>query len=696
MPSKTRSRARAYETLRLLAATLDAVRFGVMAISGEGEVVACNNAARRLLGVSEAEDGGKIQLAQLLASLAHAGVTLLDGGGARFRNGDGAMIEIQATPLAHGLALVIEDVSAVEERAWDNQIVTAEYESLFMNAVCGIYRDRLDSTPVRCNPALARLNGYQNEGEYIAAVTGSHGQWYVDPDRSEEFKKHMREEGRVRDFVSEVYRHRTRERFWITENAWYVRDPDGNPLFIEGTIQDATERVATLSVIERQANFDNLTGVASRFRFFNEMERCGQRVPQGCTLYSIDLDGFKDVNDMMGHAAGDHVLQAAAERLTAIAGDDALVARLGGDEFAILAMGEPNETRARSIARQIVQAMLEPIAYEGRTAVIGASIGIAMSPPSAATAEELLRDADLALYEAKAAGRNGFRIFDAELRHGIEARKEYAQELLTAIERGEIDLHYQPIANGASGEIESVEALLRWNHPTRGLLIPQQFVPDAEDAGVMTALGHWVLRKACEQAAALPEDLRVSVNLSSSEMLSPAIARDIADILAATDLAPQRLIIEVTESAILASEDVAGRVLADIKALGVAVSLDDFGTAYCSLSYLKRFAFDQVKIDRTFVGAFLDQPASAAIVRAVIGIGRDLGIEVVAEGVETQAIADALKLEGCKTMQGYHFGTPKPFADMVSDLAVSRLATRLTEARDFGARLAEALALKAS
>ncbi|HEX7108199.1 MAG TPA: diguanylate cyclase, partial [Aestuariivirga sp.] len=188
-----------------------------------------------------------------------------------------------------------------------HRMAEAEYRSLFENAVCGIYRDQLDSTPVRCNPALAVLNGYQNEAEYIHAVTGAHGAWYVDPERGDEFKRLMREEGRVKDFVSEVYRHRTREKIWITENAWYVRDAEGNPIFIEGTIQDATERITTMAIIEREANLDALTGAASRYRFLREIEEKTVAGAAPCTLYSIDLDRFKEVNDIYGHAAGDYV-----------------------------------------------------------------------------------------------------------------------------------------------------------------------------------------------------------------------------------------------------------------------------------------------------------------------------------------------------------------------------------------------------
>lgn len=695
MPSKSTSRARGYESLRLLAATLDAVRFGVMAISAEGEVVACNSAARRLLGLGHELNTDKAQLSAVLASLSHESVRLLDGGGARFQNADGLAVELQATPLANGLALVIEDVSAREERAWDSQIVSEEYESLFMNAVCGIYRDRLDSTPVRCNPALARLNGYQNEAEYITAVTGSHGQWYVDPERGQEFRRLMREEGRVRDFVSEVYRHCTRERFWITENAWYVRDPDGAPLFIEGTIQDATERVATLSVIERQANFDALTQLASRFRFFSVLDAVTGAADKDCALLSIDLDGFKDVNDRLGHAAGDKLLVACAQRLMTLVTNGCIVARLGGDEFAILLSGAREVDHAASLAASVLTALAEPFDVLGREVFIGASIGIAMRQPGA-DSETLLRQADIALYQAKSAGKNRFRIYDAGVGEALERRNAMDASLRSAIDNGQFDLHYQPIADMASCEIDTVEALLRWNHPARGLLTPEAFIADAEDAGLMMELSRWALRHACAQGAALPQDIRVSVNLSAGHFRSAGLIDDVARALAETGFDARRLILEITEKALVAAEVKAEQTLAALRAQGIGIALDDFGTSYSSLAYLQRFKFDFVKIDCGYVAGILANPASATIIRGLTSMAGGLGIEVIAEGAETEHIAKALGDAGCTRAQGYYYGSPKALADIASDLAVSRLATRLTEARDFGARLAEALALKAS
>jgi diguanylate cyclase (GGDEF)-like protein/PAS domain S-box-containing protein len=551
--------------------------------------------------------------------------------------------------------------------------VEAEYRSLFNNALCGIYRDKLDGSPVRCNPALAALNGYDSEDDYLTAVTGQHGSWYVDPARSEEFKRRMREEGAVHDFVSEVYRHKTRERFWITENAWYVLDRAGQPIFIEGTIQDATERMNAMAAVERQANVDALTGVASRFRFMNQLMAATANPEKYCTLFSIDLDRFKEVNDQLGHAAGDAVLKAAAQRLQAISAGDALVARLGGDEFALLLEGKFHDADIEALAGQIVEALCEPVEIYGRNIMTGASVGVASFPAHAADCEELLANADLSLYQAKMSGKLGYRLFDSQLRTKRTEQQEIEAELKRAILADELELYYQPIVNSGSGAIEAFEALMRWNHPARGFLQPGQFIPIAEEAGLMTELGNWAIRRACMQAALLPEHIQIAVNVSPNQFRSTSIVSNLREALAATGLDAKRLVLEVTESVILSSEMIADKVLGDLLATGAQLALDDFGTGYSSLTSLQRYKFSKVKIDRSFVSGLPKDPANLAIVRAVLGIGQDLGVDVVAEGVEHGAEADALSREGCVSMQGYLFGKPASFPDVVASLAVNTL-----------------------
>ncbi len=658
-----------------LGAIVDAARHGIMLINARGEVNYCNAIALALLDLPPKLAGRAFNIAEVMPQL--KGLALVQGEDDSFAALEippNKFIRVRAKQLeVGGIALIVEENSPGHGGQNAQLLAEAEYRSLFENAVCGIYRDQLDGKPVRCNPALAALNGYESEAEYISAVSGMHGAWYVEPNRSDEFMRLMSSEGRVRDFVSEVYRHRSRERIWITENAWYVRDAEGKPIFIEGTIQDATERITTMAIIERQVNLDTLTGVASRFRFLNCLETETGPDKLGCTLYSVDLDRFKEVNDLLGHAAGDIVLKLIANRLQSLISEPCLLARLGGDEFAILQPGQRSRTGVEALAKKIVIALREPLRINGHDLTLGGSVGVSMFPNQATGAEELLGNADLAMYQAKAAGRNGFRIFDFELRTDMQNRKELELELRRAIEIDQLELYYQPIVQAGSGKVEGYEALMRWNHPKRGLLPPAQFMPIAEDSGLMTELGNWAITRACQQAAALPEHIKVAVNVSPSQFRSASILVKLRNVLLETRLEPTRLVLEITESAILFDELIAARILKELQALGVLIALDDFGTGFSSLSYLQRFPFNKVKIDRSFVAGMLEQPANLAVIRAVLGIGRDLGIEVVAEGVETELQATALQREGCTLIQGYFYGKPKPYADIVNDLALAQL-----------------------
>jgi diguanylate cyclase (GGDEF)-like protein/PAS domain S-box-containing protein len=665
--------------LHNLEATLESLHHGIMMINASGEVHVCNAMAFTLLNLPADLLKLPFNIADVMPQLANLEILQNeDGTVAELQILQHKFIKIYAKSIGPGnIVLTIEDISHERTGQSAQKRAEMEYRSLFENAVCGIYRDELDGTPVRCNTALATLNGYKTEMEYISAVTGAHGSWYVEPDRSLEFKRLMATEGRVRDLVSEVYRHRTRERIWITENAWYVRDTEGNPVFIEGTIQDATERITTLTVTERQANIDTLTGVASRFRFLRCLDDMTKTGSPGCTLYSIDFDRFKEINDMLGHATGDVVLKLLAKRLQSIVKEPDLLARLGGDEFAILQSSLSPQSSVEALAKKIVDALREPLRINGHDLSLGASVGISMYPNQASDAEELLGNADFAMYQAKAAGRNGYRIFDFELRSDIQHRKELEQELRLAIADEQLELYYQPIVEGRTGIVEGYEALMRWNHPRRGLLPPSQFIPIAEDAGLMTELGNWAITRACQQMAVLPSHIKVAVNVSPSQFRSASILVKLRRVLEETGLDPKRLILEITENVILSNELIAEKLLGKIQELGVRVALDDFGTGFSSLSYLQRFAFNKVKIDRSFVAGMRELPANLAVIRAVIGIGRDLGIGVVAEGVETQEHVDALLREGCKTMQGYFYGKPTPYSNIVSDIAVEKLAQAL-------------------
>jgi diguanylate cyclase (GGDEF)-like protein/PAS domain S-box-containing protein len=654
---------------------LAAVHLGIMIVGGDGKVHVCNSRAVELLDLPKAACAGGFTLADISPALARLEITQRkDPASVVIPRPRDRFIEVRARAMAQGSAvIVIEDRSREYNLELALQQAEAEHRSLFDNSVYGIYRDTLDGKPIRVNPALAALNGYGSEAEHIEAVKASPMEWYVAPGRSSEFRRLLETEGRVKDFVSEIYRHRTRERIWITENAWYVRDAAGNPLFIEGTIQDATERIMAQSEIERLANIDTLTGTSSRFRFFNRLRSETQRAGASCTLFCVDLDRFKEVNDMLGHAAGDAVLKCIGQRLLAVAGSEEWVVRLGGDEFAVLMSGIQGGANAEIVADRIVAALSEPILLDGHKIVVGASVGVAMFPGHASDAESLLHNADLALYQAKSTGRSGHRIFDFPLKESIQQRKDIEQELKTALAEGQFELHYQPIVDARTGTTVSFECLVRWHHPRRGFLPPAKFLAVAEAAGLMADLGGWAIDQACGHAKAFPPEIGVAVNVSASQFRSVNIFAQVRSALKTSGIAPSRLELEVTESVILANAAVAQQVLSELRGLGVRISLDDFGTGYSSLSYLQRFAFNKVKIDRSFVAGMLGKPANAAIIRAVLLLGRDLAIDVVAEGVETEVQRAALLAEGCTLMQGYLFGKPKPFSDAMADLALARM-----------------------
>ena len=640
---------------------LEALPLGIMVVDAAGKVTLCNRFARERLGPP---DG----LAKIEVSPNGTKNT------ASFTSAGGRTIEVTARPLGPGGAVILaEDVTEAQARDRDQQQLRSEHRSLFENSVYGIYRDTLDGQPVRVNPALAALNGYASEAEHIAAVKAHGGDWYVAEGRAAEFRRILDRDGRVKDFVSEVRRHRTGERLWITENAWFVRDAGGAPLYIEGTIQDATERMAAQDAMEKLVAVDALTGAASRFQFMRKLGERAADPANSLVLYCIDLDMFKDVNDSLGHAAGDAVLKAVADRLFAIMTKADVVARLGGDEFAILTSDPRHTANPAALAETIIRAMRDAVPLDGRSLYIGASAGVAVFPADGAGAGELLKSADLALYKVKSSGGNGWCLFDHELRESLLHRKAIESELRGAIACDELDLHFQPVVNAITGRTVGFEALMRWNHPQFGMVPPADFIPIAEQAGLMTELGAWVISRACEAAAVLPPPIKISVNVSASQFRSAGFFTHVKAELARCGIAPARIALEITESVLMSNEKVARDVLDALRDLGVKIAIDDFGTGYSSLSYLQHFPISVVKIDRSFVAGLMTQKANLAVIRAVMGIGRDLGINVVAEGVETAGQAAALEAEGCRFMQGYLFGRPKPLADAVTDLALAML-----------------------
>ncbi len=435
-------------------------------------------------------------------------------------------------------------------------------------------------------------------------------------------------------------------------------------------VVDITERRKAEARIAHMAHHDGLTDLPNREHFQQRLQQAldqaaGKRVG---VLY-IDLDLFKNINDSFGHPAGDRLLKDVAERLTNAVRGGNLAARLGGDEFAVILGADVSPNEASACATSLIDLLKAPYAFEGQEMVIGASIGIALSPGDGVTPEELMRNADMALYRAKADGGGVHRFFERGMDLQAQKRRDLELDLRRAFANGEFELHYQPLVSVASDRISCFESLLRWRHPEKGMISPAEFIPVAEDIGLITPLGEWVLREACAQAVTWPDDIKVAVNLSPAQFRSRNLVQIVISALAQSGLSPRRLELEITESIFLAETEANLATLHQLRELGVGISMDDFGTGYSSLSYLRSFPFDKIKIDRSFVKDLAQRPDCGAIVRAISGLGRSLNITTTAEGVETEDQLDWLRAEGCNEVQGFLFSAARPAAEIAKLLA---------------------------
>jgi diguanylate cyclase (GGDEF)-like protein len=436
-----------------------------------------------------------------------------------------------------------------------------------------------------------------------------------------------------------------------------VSTPDGGWL---ATHEDITEREQSARQIAHLAFHDPLTGLANRTKFNQKGEELLSQRTNDAALLMIDLDRFKSVNDSFGHAAGDRLLKLAASRMSAHVRADDLLARIGGDEFAILLAAQDNSREAAiSLAARLIEVLAHPFELEGRQALVGASIGIALRTDKADSIEALLHQADLALYEVKASGRNASLIYDDVLGTRAHERLELETELREAIEAGELELHYQPIVALQSRQVCGMEGLVRWRHPVRGMLLPDRFIQLAEDSGLIVPLGEFVIRQACADASRWPDHVKVAVNISPTHIKRRTLLDTVAEALLQTGLKAERLEIEVTETVLMQQDEDILSELHQLRHLGVSIALDDFGTGYSSLSHLRMFSFDKVKIDRTFVAEITERPDSAAIVCAVTGLARALDMTTTVEGIETENQAQILLAAGCTHGQGYLFGRPE-------------------------------------
>jgi diguanylate cyclase (GGDEF)-like protein/PAS domain S-box-containing protein len=431
------------------------------------------------------------------------------------------------------------------------------------------------------------------------------------------------------------------------------------------TYEDISERRQAEARIRFMAHHDALTGLPNRLLFRERMEAALERIRRpsdAVAVLCLDLDYFKDVNDTLGHPAGDALLEAVAGRLRNRIRTGDLVARLGGDEFAILQFSEDQPADAQSLAQRILEALRQPYDIEGQPAIVSVSIGIAIASESGVSADMLLKCADLALYRAKADGRGTYRFFEARMDAEIQARRAIELDLREALERSELEVFYQPLFELRRQKVSGFEALLRWRHPERGMVPPTQFIPIAEDLRLINPIGEWVLRRACDDAASWPDHVKVAVNLSPMQFRTEDLVPAVERALARSGLPAHRLEVEITESALLQNNEKVLSTLHQLRAIGVQIALDDFGTGYSSLSYLRSFPFDKIKIDQSFVREIGSRPDCLAIVTSIASLARQLGMSTIAEGVETAEQLAEIQAAGCDEVQGYYFDRPKPLA----------------------------------
>ena len=691
-------RLRYEETLRqqnlLLDAALENMAHGLAFYDSEMRLQLCNSTYRSIYKLSLDETQPGTHLFQLVESALRNGSLspqdtaekLVDAARARIIEGDtspmrrrmanGTIISVRYSALAEGgFVATYEDISererAVEElseqyRRFDAALNNMSQGLCMLDAnLCIIVCNRRYVEMYGLSPDVVKPGVSMREIMEHSCRLGNHPEMtgarlyadYVERLRGGEYTLHRNlSDGRIIKLNHKRMEH----------GGWVV------------TYEDVTERHKAQARVAHMARHDSLTDLPNRTLFREQMVEGLNNVAVAggqMAVLCFDLDNFKTVNDRLGHAAGDRLLRWVAARLKEHVGEHDTVARLGGDEFAVLQRG-PQPQSAEALARRLVEIIGHPAPLESQSVHTGVSVGIAMAPDHGLDCDELLRCADLALYRAKARGRGTWQLFEPAMEAEARSRHALEHDLRVALERGEFNLVFQPQVRLASSELTGFEALLRWRHPSRGLVSPAEFIPLAEETGLIVPIGEWVLRNACATAASWP-DVTVAVNLSPVQFRARGLVALVTNALAEAGLPPQRLELEVTETALLDDSEATVSILHQLRTLGVRISLDDFGVGYSSLSYLRKFPFDCIKIDRSFVGTLVESPESVAIVRTIASLGAVLGVETTAEGVETIEQLDFVRECGCTAVQGYYFGRPCPASDVSHTIATLNAVRRV-------------------
>src|SRR6516165_4627279 len=659
------------QNLRLDAA-VNNITQALLMFDAQARLILCNDRYREMYGLSEQDACAGTPLRTLLEHRARLGnfhgdpvqycaeiladVTTGKTTGKTMELSDGRVIALINQPLAGGgWVCTHQDVTELKRREHELNVQNMRFVAALENMSHGLAMFDRERRLVICNERFVAIYGLPPElswpGTTLEQIlqhrltSGSHvgsGEEFV------QSRLAMVARGEPCDSVLRL----RDDRFIIVGHRPM---PDGGWV---STHEDVTDRRRSEERIAYLARHDTLTGLANRMLFRESMEGALARVMQGemLALHCIDLDQFKSINDVLGHAVGDALLKEVAARIRRCVKDTDLVARFGGDEFAVVQVSLHSAKEAASLATRIVRELSRPYDCDGHRSPISASIGVAIAPSDGGDTDTLLRKADIAMYRAKADGRRTFCLFMPEMDAELQARRLLTLDLDQALKRHEFALFYQPMVDVQSGQVTGFEALLRWHHSERGLILPSDFIPLAEESGLIVELGEWILRRACSDAASWPEELSVAINLSPLQLRSRGLVRTVVHALAESGLPVGRLELEITESVLLQEEPESRANLAQLKNLGVAIAMDDFGTGYSSLSSLHRFSFDKIKIDRSFVSDLADGSGALAIVRAVASLASSLGMVVTAEGVETAEQLARLRAEGCHEVQGFLFG----------------------------------------
>lgn len=600
---------------------------------------------------------------------------------------DGSLIFVDVS--AHTLSyndrrcelILVNDVTQKIQAEESLKLAEAKYRSIFENALEGISQTSVEGKFLIANPMLAKIYGYDSPEDLIANLTDITHQLYVNPQCRSELIERLTQREDIKQFESEVYR-KDGSIIWTSENARAVYDVTGNILYFEGTVEDITASKQAKAEIEHLAFHDSLTNLPNRVLFRDRLSTALANASEQLQIFLeqniqveiktspllavmfLDLDRFKLVNDTMGHAAGDFLLIEVAKRLSECMFESTFLARMGGDEFMIFVSEVQSVESIQQFAQLILQSFENPFFVQELALYIGTSIGISLYPSDGTDEQTLMRNADTAMFRAKERGRNHYQLYNHALGAKVMEYVAIENGIRQALERSEFQVFYQPQINLLTGEIDCMEALARWLHPELGWVPPNQFIPAAEEHGLIVRLGEWVLRTACTQNRAWQKQglppIRMAVNFSAKQFQVADLCDRIMQILLETDLDPQYLEIEITESLVMQDQSTTIKMLRQLRSLGMQISIDDFGTGYSSLSYLRLLPVSKLKIDASFIREIPENSEDSAITSAIIMMAHSLNLKAIAEGVELKEQLEFLRSHNCDAVQGYLFSRPVP------------------------------------